>query len=200
MKNPFRRMTIILGLSLCSAFVNATPIEFVPSDQTVGLGSQVSVDIVVTPDDGALISAFDFIVSYDSSILSFSSVVFGGLLGGDIFASLQFDELIPGDGMLNLSELSFLFDSELDELQNTSSFVLATIFFGTLDAGTSLLGLSFGDSGFLVGAQFSPLAAELGTGSITVVSVPEPPTWLLFIAGLLAVSFHRSKFHLNKTN
>jgi len=198
MNNPFRRAAILMGLCLCSVLANATPIEFVPADQTVDLGDQVLVDIVVTPDDVS-IAAFDFIVNYDATILSVFSVVFGNSLDGGLSLSLQ-DIVDFGSGMLNLAELSLLSVSDLADLQSTDSFVLASIVFDTLILGTSNLSFTgniFGSPGFFVDAGGVAIATEPGSGSITVVqppvTVPEPPTWMLLIAGLLAVSLHRNK-------
>lgn len=210
MNNPFRRAAILMGLCLCSVLANATLIEFVPADQTVDLGDQVLVDIVVTPDGDLSIAEFDFIVNYDATILSVFSVVFGNSLGDGLAyvddQGTSFQDIFDfGSGMLNLAELSLLSELELDALQNTDSFVLASIVFDTLILGTSNLSFTgniFGSLGFFGDAFFAIIPTDPGSGSITVVqppvTVPEPPTWMLLIAGLLAVSLHRNKLHRNK--
>jgi hypothetical protein len=173
-------LTTCLGLSAAGAL--AVPIEILPSDQEVELGSQVSVDIVIDPRGDAFIGAYDFIVNFDDTLLSFASAIFGGALGGDSFDS--FAGVIDfGAGQVNLSEFSFLFD--LSGLQDRQPFILATVLFDTLDIGTSDLYLS----DIILGDDFGfPLSAQPVGGRITIieppVSVPEPATWLLLISGL----------------
>ena len=199
---------ITFGLLFMQVAAHAVPIDFVPITQTVELGNQVSVDVVVTPGldpifGGPLIvGVYDMIVNWDDSILSlvdvFVDVVFGTSLGGPL-DSFQ-DVIDLGPGSVNVAEASLLFD--FTGLQDDGSqFVLFSLVFETIGLGTSSLELEgniLGEvSPFNFIGDFVPIEAEPGSGSITVVAppvaVPEPGTLLLFLTGLLAVGVLRRK-------
>lgn len=181
------------------------PIEFVPQDQTVELGNQVSVDVVVTPGLDflglpVLVTEFDMIVNWDLSLLSLAEISFGGGLGGPLFS---FQSAVAGFGSMNAAELSLLFfPSDFLGLQDGSAFTLFSLTFNTIGVGTSTLGLEGNISGqlplfdFIGGFFGAPLEAAPGTGTIDIidrVAVPEPATLLLFMAGLLALGATRRR-------
>lgn len=186
------QLTILLtGLLSVSAHADPILINFDPVAQTTEFGNQVSVD--VTADAGGqvdlfgpvVIAAYDLIVNWDSTLLSLADVMFGGSLGDpELVESLQ--GTVPGTGMVNVAEVSFLFD--FTGLQDGSVFTLFTLVFDTLDVGTSSLDISDPIVGDFAGL---PLEAVLGTGSIEItertVAVAEPGTLLLFMTGLLAI-------------
>jgi hypothetical protein len=87
--------------------VAAISLEFVPVSQSVGLGSQATVDVIVADPGGALVGAYDFLVNYEPDVLTLNSVVFGAALGGGPPDSFQ-DLLESPAGEVNLSELSLL--------------------------------------------------------------------------------------------
>ena len=188
MSRSLRGILLAVGLVGLSAVVSATPIEITPAVQVVDLGEQVQVDILVTPDPGILVGAYDFLVNFDDSILAVFGVTFGTALGGP-FDSIE-DSVDLGGGSLNLWGFSLLGD--LTTVQDGSSFVLASILFDTLAAGTSALDLvgnilseppGYDYLGDDIG--FSIFAEPTG-GSVTVnevVAVPEPPVWALLITG-----------------
>ena len=186
------QLTILLtGLLSVSAHADPILINFDPVAQTTELGNQVSVD--VTADAGGqvdlfgpvVIAVYDLIVNWDSTLLSLADVMFGGSLGDSgLGESLQ--GTVPGTGMVNVAEVSLLFD--FTGLQDGSVFTLFTLVFDTLDVGTSSLDISDPIVGDFAGL---PLEAVLGTGSIEItertVAVAEPGTLLLFMTGLLAI-------------
>ena len=135
------------------------------------------------------LSAFAFDVSYDASILGFSSASYGSFLG-DLTTPAAASFTTPSPGVLNLSEFSFLLDTELDALQ-PSSFTLATVVFNGLLAGNSAL--SFGGVVDLSDALGFSLATTTTSGDITVNgvnttpptnAVDEPPVLLLVLISL----------------
>ena len=180
-------------LSLCLAMApqkaDAIMIDVDPAAQQADLGNQVSVDLVIS--DLGLFSApsvgvFDIDVDFDSSILSFVSATFGTELDLFGFGSIQ-DVNDFGTGTVNLFELSFDFPDDLDTLQ-ADSFVLASLTFDTLAAGTSPVALTLNDLGDSLG---DPLSAGLVNGAVEVVrqdvQVPLPPSLPLMLIGLLGL-------------
>ena len=199
---------ITFGLLLMQAAAHAVPIpiDFVPNAQTVELGNQVSADVFVTPGISDIISEFDMIVDWDDSLLSFAGIEFGTALGDPGFFEAFTDFADLGGGRLNVAELSLLFD--FTGLQDGAPFTLFTLTFDTIGIGTSALGLTGNIAGqpspfnYLGDFFGNPLEAIPGTGAVTVidpVAVPEPATWLLFLAGMLAVvASRRERFDVGK--
>lgn len=183
-------LLLLCGLfTQAPAFAAPIPIEFVPSDQTVTLGGQVSVDVVIGPSVD-VVAAYDMFVNWDSSLLSLSSVVFGPALGGGLT-----DE-VPGTGTVNVSELSLLFD--FTGFQDGSPFTAFTLSFNTLGIGTSALTLAGNIDGqqspfnFLGGEFGQALQAAPGAGSITITqAVAEPSALLLLILGFAGLGAMR---------
>lgn len=176
------------GLSLLALFcisivvstrVSAVSLNFVPSEQTLGVGNQAMVDVVVSELGGTLVGAFDFSVNFEPSIVSFSNSSFGIELGGpaqSIQATLE-----PGPGTVNFSEVSLVPD--LTTVQDgTSDLTLFSITFDALSIGTSPLSFTGGislDFDFLGDQNGIRIAIDtIGTGSINVVPIPGA-IWLM---------------------
>jgi hypothetical protein len=181
----------------------AITIGFSPSEQRPEVGVSTSVDLVISglgdfaPDS---LGQFELDISYDPSILQFTTYELGPFLG-----DLNLGEAIDGSlveiapGSINLFELSlleadlstciFCIPPFLDDIQ-PGSFSLASLNFETLAVGRSPLDISiitlsngFGD----------PLTAAVQPGSIS--PVPEPTTILLLASGMAGLGiFGRKKF------
>lgn len=115
--------------------------DFVPSSSSAVLGQTISVDLQISGlGEGAApsLSAFDFVVGFDPTILGFTSFAFG--TGLDVFGlGLNVrDALVGLPGELALFEVSLDSSDDLD-LYQASSFVLGTISFEAIGYGTSVL-------------------------------------------------------------
>ena len=195
MKKILRSLAI---LSLVSpSLVQATLLEFAPSTATADLGGTVAINIVATPENGELIGAYAFIVNFDPSVLALSGVVFGASLNDDpllcnLFACRGFLET---GGGVEMFEAASPF-TPLGNLQDgIAPVILATLLFDAVGVGTS--GLSFTGNVLGQAAPFNLLGDEFGiplpvfepgVGRVTVAAViPEPPSILLLLMGLLAL-------------
>ncbi|OFI35198.1 hypothetical protein BFC17_16795 [Alteromonas lipolytica] len=154
----------------------------------VATGDEVSLTLMVgglgdgVPDS---LGAFDVDIMFDESLLTFMSYdLFDGLGDIDAFEADDISWGYDGASTINLAEVSYLFDFELDALQS-SSFALADIVFqvGALAAGesttVSLSPLEFSDSSGV------SLLVDLGddaviTAAQTAVSAPASSALLGF--------------------
>lgn len=177
-------------LSLFSLFTVqawAISLDFSPSSSTIGIGESFTVDLVISGLTNDNVSGFDFLLGYDSSIVSFDSYVFGNELGDLILFDAS--DYSVGDNLVEVSWLSD-FDTQPD------AFTLVSLVFTGLNLGTSNLGVSgliLSDDGW----PAQSIMATVGGGSIAVAApVPEPTTMLLFgtgMAGLLGSRIRRKK-------
>jgi hypothetical protein len=173
----------------------ATTIYVTPAGQTAGLNSPVSVDVNVSGLGSAIapsVGTYDLDVAFDSTLLSFSSVIWG--TGLDVLGLGDIQSAMPGVGTIELFELSLDSPSDLNSLQ-LPAFGLFTLNFSTLAVGTSSLTLNVVALGDADGVS---LPADVSNGSVTVSSgspsqVPEPNTALplLLILGFRVLSLRR---------
>ena len=189
------------ALLLVALPLHAITISLNPATQTVTAGSSLDVALVISGlGDGAApsLGTFDVNVSFDQSILSFSTVAFGPFLGDpSLLESINSFDDTSTPGIVNLYALSllegdsttciFCIPPYLDDLQ-PASFTLATLTFSALSVGTSPLGITLNALG---DANGGTLTADLVGGSVNVNadnnpgSVPEPAAWLLLGLGAL---------------
>jgi hypothetical protein len=187
---------VIVMLSITTQS-HAITIGFDPVSQNVSLGSPAVVDLFISglgDLTAPSLSTFDLDVTFDSSILSFSSAAYGDPVLGDQLDLFGFGSIItttPGAGYVNLFELSLDSIDDLNNLQ-AGAFTLATLTFDTIGIGTSPLGLSVNALGDENGDS---LDAYIQSGSVNVRgnAVPEPGTLLLVCSGLAGIGFFRRK-------
>jgi hypothetical protein len=185
---------------------HAIPIlSITPETQTISTGAPVLIDVNITElATGIALGAFDINIGFDSTLLSFTNVVFGDplLLGIDQLDPLSLGMSLPlattSSGLVNLIDIS-LYDPAILIAAQNSSFTLAILSFDTLVAGISPITLSINN---LSNANATLIEASIQSGSVTITdqtspnSIPEPtPFWLLMLSGLsFFLTQHRVRF------
>lgn len=170
---------------------DAISVSLAPSGQNIGVGGHAILNIVIsglTPGSAPAIGAFDFELSYDSSLLSASSVSFGSGLDLGINLSSQFFDLTT-PGVILVSELSF--ESAADLIASSQgSFTLATLDLIGLSLGTSpvsftLVDLSDQDGMSLIDVSSMGAEVTVSGGSTAVADASNSLCGLLTsLAGL----------------
>lgn len=194
------RVAVLVCVMCCAAFLpaSAATISFTPHSPDVAVGGEVLVDLRIDGLDsgaGPSLGVYDLDVTFDSLLLAFVDVSWGDQL--DLFGLGGIRAATPGAGLINLFELSLDAAEDLDGLQ-AGSFVLATLRFSALSAGSASLGAlvtALGD------ANGNPLEAVVQNGAIRVTDgtdpeptpVPEPGTLLLVSTGALLTTMRRRR-------
>ena len=192
---PMLSAALVLGVGFVPA-ANAFTLSVVPQASTVNVGDTVSVDVVASDlvSGGApSLGAYDLNLTFDSAVLSFSSIAFGSGLSVTGAPSIIQDFAL-GTGSVNPFEVSLEDTVDLNALQ-VGAFTLFTITFNAAHAGTSSLSLGVNSLSSAEGAALT--ANTLNGASISVAGAPAVPlpaaAWLLLsgIAGVGSLARRR---------
>ncbi|MGH9886543.1 MAG: cohesin domain-containing protein [bacterium] len=176
-------------LLLVAPAAHAVTLVVTPSSQDAGVGTSVSVDVLVSglvAGAPPSLGGFDLDIAFDPSIL----VLIGASLNAPLGGNAQFDFEVQGTAsgaVVNLFALSSLSDPELEALQG-DEFTIATLIFNTLAPGTSPLTL--GNIVLTNGAGGSLPLQVAFNGEIVV---PEPGTAIAVGLGLAALALVRRR-------
>lgn len=169
-------------------------IELDPDTDTLDGAGSLSVDVNITGLSGAgpFVGGYDLDFEYDSSIFSGVTATPGSSLGAPDDSSFFATDVSAGSGILNLFEISFIFD--LIPLQGgLTDFTLATIDLfradpssgtGTTAFSTSINAVSDELGGAIAIASNPGAEITLTDGA---ASVPAPATALLMMGALLGM-------------
>ena len=147
------------------------------------IGGQLLVGVAISgmvTDAPPSLGTFDLDISYDTAVLAYVSTTFGDpVLGDQLDLTMQgsVTSATLGLGMVNIFGLSLDSPADLNALQR-GDFVLATLTFQAVGAGTSNFGITVNALGDATGSAISN--PQLGTGSVTVV--PEPTALAILLA------------------
>lgn len=185
---------------LCLGFsfnANAISIDLVANKSSVNVGDNLEVAVRISGlnDAGApSLGVYDLNFQFDSGLFSFDSIHWGNSANGNQldlsgFGSLQ--DSSSGSGWLNLFELSFDNALDLNQFQ-ADEFTLFSVLLNTIAVGTgnfsliaNSLGDAYGDELFV--DKINETQVRVGS-----ISVPEPSSALLLLAGLLAIAALRT--------
>jgi hypothetical protein len=172
----------------------AISITLQPASQTIGVGGSTTLDLVISdlgnPGSSSL-GGFDFDLTYNASVLSANSVVFGTFLNtASGFGFFTIDNTL---GLLHLDEISLETAAYLNANQ-PDSFTLATLNFGGLASGSSVVDFSYAalsdeDANSL--ADFTTAGASITVNG--AASVPDSGSMcsLLAVACATLISFRK---------
>ena len=185
---------LFLAILLFTSQAIAITYYFDPPADNIMVNDSLSIDLNVSgltdggPDS---LGAFALDIAYDDTVLDFTGVTFGLDLGDpdNYEADIYYDDSLSG--IVYLDETSWLYDDELDALQN-NSFTLATLEFIGTGSGTSIIGIENLSASDAFGLSFSDPVIQ--TAAIKVSDpVPVPATLVLLASGFLGIAGLRRK-------
>src|SRR5215510_3900761 len=131
-KNLWKGIIAATFVLLASRPATAITISFQPTATTLAIGASTAVDVIATRGVGEIVSAFDFDLQYDPSIIRATGVSFGNFLGDLSNFEAITDSKLATAGLADFAEVSLLTDLSLANLQSATQFRLATISFDAL--------------------------------------------------------------------
>jgi hypothetical protein len=188
-----KKLILLITLLFVSLNTQATLLSIHLNQDSYQIGDVLTADLVISDiaeDTSAfqkLLASFDLNISWDNSIIEFTSSRFGNKLNvGDGGSDQHLDVMADS---LGLSEISHAWWDELLVVQDgLSSFVLASVDFIVIDNGSGTLDFSnvaFGDD---FGDDFTDVSSSGKAYSVTSgtpVDVPEPASIILVLMAIV---------------
>lgn len=180
---------VMMASSQASVSVSVNPVL-----QNMSQGDSFSVAIAISGlNDNEALGGYDLDVTYDASLLNFTSAVFGDPSLGDQLDLAESGLNLPSavsdnSGKVNLIE--FTLDDPADLInQQAKNFILATLFFDAIDTGFSSLTISVND---LVDSGANSLPTGISNGSVSISAIPIPASVWLFGSALVLIRTRRN--------
>lgn len=158
--NWARAALVTAASVLAMAQAEAYTVSLTPAAQTVGLGSQVAVGVTVADLGGMGVGNYQFEIAFDGAVLGFDRAVDAFNL--DFALGLEFSASV---GSVLLGDTSLADPFSLLARQG-DDVTLFTLFFNTLDVGTSALTLTVAALADAFGTEVS--APLINNGTVTV--------------------------------
>ena len=183
---------LLLGSSQAAAL---NSIELVPMTDTVNIGDEVSVSLMMNFSEATIGGSVD--LSYEPGGISFSSFSWNTSLWTDANLSLVLQGInLPADPADPMTiHFGFLAQSGAAAGLSGQNLLIGTLVFNALTPGTSMITTAYSLSStgpfYNATAPFPEMAISFGSAQITVHPapvVPEPSTALLFLVGLAGLS------------
>ncbi|MBV7296918.1 hypothetical protein [Enterovibrio paralichthyis] len=194
-------VSFILFSLLLPSTVSAAILSVIPSTSSVTTGQSVLIDIGISglngTTPGSALAGFDFDISFDSSVFSFSSATFGDPTFGNQLdlpeagAFPFFGDAIASAGIVDIFGISGNSQSVLDSLQEDSFRLFQLEFLAIAESASSDIGFVVNDPLFSllnsnldeVASTFTPGQTTLSvTGGNPPTPIPEPSSSFLLIA------------------
>jgi len=191
-----KKLILLIALLFVSINTQATLLSINLNQDSYQIGDVLTAELVISEieeDTSAfqkLLASFDLNISWDNSIIEFTSSSFGNKLNvGDGGSDQHLDVMADS---LGLSEISYAWWDELLVVQDgLSSFVLASVDFIVIDNGSGTLDLSnvaFGDDFGDVLTDVSSSGKAYSVTSETPVDLPEPASFILVLMALVLLA------------
>ena len=188
-----KKIILLITLLFVSLNSQATLLSINLNQDSYQIGDVLTADLVISEieEDASafqkLLASFDLNISWDNSIIEFTSSSFGNKLNvGDGGSDQHLDVMADS---LGLSEISYAWWDELLAVQDgLNSFVLASVDFIVIDNGSGTLDLSKVDFGDYDGSAFTDMSSSDKAYSITSktpIDVPEPASIILVLMALV---------------
>ena len=189
--SSFAFLLTLLFASKSSAIL----LQALPSASDVAVGDQFRINLVISgleqQSPPEIVRGYHLDLGYTPDITAATDVAFGDMLrlSSPLSSIFQKSELTNGNVMLE--ELSLWGDSVLD-LAQPDSFMLASVGFVAMDAGTVNFDftpyLNFGIDIKGLNADVLPVTSMGGAVNIHGVTIPAPTTIFLLGIGLLGMA------------